>query len=1019
MAMNYAVKMILVLITLIVAFGLVGTFYSPVVRSLLGITDELTSDGDRIKAYNDLRDQNMESIDSINALLFSVNSLAHIDTNLRGKEEVFLENNFNLEGERYFGETTVTYIDANLEKVTINENYAKQVSDYLIRCQFMFEDNGKDKTRCYEMNVETGQVKISETEIKKALDEIRKEGYINEPGDCDELCIDRARWLKGLWRLKFEDNVIEPNTPLYMCEQDTLIGETIYLSRKEQHNACKTAANTEHKLGMRVKDFYMEQKYGNMDNVNRFIHGYRPSILYYEVADESITEDFEQGLYEWDWDEVILWETVFFAFDFMPGGSEILEFVGKAVGKNVAKGAEKEAAKEWIKPWIKKFVENIPLGKDFIETLRGIRDSFRTFNDFLDELFLKLRLAPYNALLSVIDSKIGKASADNLLRQYGQEFFEKRLFINNAGVDLIEPFTKSLGSDLTSEVKNAAKESLQKKYSQILEEELKNVLGSSETRVLTKQETDIIYSRLNSRIADLKSSLTGILPEEKLISISSSTFMNINKPISEGLEGFSMRGYRQYVKRNLRIMGRFLNYVQRPLTDLTDEEAKVVLKEIIDDNHKRLFKDLNPRDTLSFFRKYGTDPEVLEKEFTSNLNNEELANLKKVAEQFGPGVQMYDDLERYYRNKLRGADRKRTLLLAAMWMVSAKMESDSEIFHPVGTNAFGYKNAISTPVIFDDSMRKFWNYESDESKYEDFFKHYGNSKLEVVDEKTKNTEEEEDTISVYETEAYQGNIPELYNYFVALEKDNKEMNIFDQKPERFYLIAPCKADLDVKITHVECYGKPSPDIDETSLINSFLGRYPTYESGETNPITGEFVEFYDGTNKMLYSLDDNGEPVKHCYNNAWAKFTSGVDITDGTINPFEETYSPVTITVNPSLDRDKVPNYCYAGYDGKEAVIWATLNVGFPLLGTVGGGLTCSAVTAVATGGAGVAAAPICLAAGNLAGGIIGGLIYEGLEAGYMGGRIHWPFHTQSYNDRSTAGIVTDVLDGKENEQGP
>lgn len=1017
MAMSYAVRMILVLITLVTAFLLIGTFYSPVVRSLLGITDELTSDGDRIKAYNDLRNQNMESIDSINALLFSVNSLAHIDTNLRGQEEAFLEDNFNLDGERYFGETTVTYIDANLEKVTINENYAKQVSDYLIRCQFMFEDNGKDKTRCYEMNVETGQVKISETEIKKALDEIRKDGYINEPGDCDELCIDRARWLKGMWRLKFEDNVIEPNNPLYMCEQDTLIGETIYISRKEQHNACKNSGSTEHKLGMRVKDFYMEQKYGNMDNVNRFIHGYRPSILYYEVADESITEDFEQGLYEWDWDEVILWETVFFAFDFMPGGSEILEFVGKAVGKNVAKGAEKEAAKEWLKPIIKNIVEKIPLGKNFIETMRGIRDTFRAFNDFLDELFLKLRLAPYNALVSVLESRIGKASVDNLLKQYGQEFFEQRLF-KNAGA--VEAFVKTLGSDLTQEQREQASEAIKKKYSEILEKELSDML-QSESEILSSENARKLAVRLDNQIPEIKNALKGIVPDSSLDNADELLLMTLNDQLGDGLAGFSMRGYKQYVNRNIRIMGRFLNFLPRTLNnadELTKEQAETILKEIIDDNHKRLFKDLNPRDTMTFFRKYGTDPSVIEKELTSGLSQAEQKNLQIISEQFGPGVQMYDDLERYYRNKLKTGDKRKHLLLAAMWMVSAKMESDAEIFHPVGTNAFGYKNAISTPVIFDDSMRKFWNYESDESKYEDFFKHYGNSKLEAEDEKTKNAEEE-DTISVYETEAYQGNIPELYNYFVALEKDNKEMDIFDQKPERFYLIAPCKADLDVKITHVECYGKPSPDIDETSLINSFLGRYPTYESGETNPVTGEFVEFYDGTNKMLYSLDDNGEPVKHCYNNAWAKITSGVDITDGTINPFEETYSPVTITVNPSLDRDKVPNYCYAGYDGKEAIIWATLNVGFPLLGTVGGGLTCSAVTAVATGGAGVAAAPICLAAGNLLGGIVGGLIYEGLEAGYMGGRIHWPYHTQSYNDRSTAGIVTDILDGKENEQGP
>jgi hypothetical protein len=376
------------------------------------------------------------------------------------------------------------------------------------------------------------------------------------------------------------------------------------------------------------------------------------------------------------------------------------------------------------------------------------------------------------------------------------------------------------------------------------------------------------------------------------------------------------------------------------------------------------------------------------------------------------------ELERSFRKQLdeKGisanpyANKRFYLFLAAAWMVNSKMESDSEMFHAVGTNAFGYKNAISTPAVFDDTLREDWSFDDSrerEDTYYDFFEHFGGSSTKP--QKSDKDEEAEDyKTQLYQSERYTGTIPELEHYFVALTKD-KFRFWWDQRPERFYLVAPCKADVDVKVTKIECYGEPLSYEKSKSKWNSFFGNEAKYETGTKNELLsgsdeypdGIVPDFYDksasGEETMLYSLDENGELIKDCQTNMGAYFKEK-------INPFDSPYTPTTIEINPILDKRQDPNYCYAGYDFEETKMYLAFNVALPMTTSLVGGAACSAAT-LGT------AAPICFALGGYVGSIAGGLAYEAIEAGYLGGRVHWPYHTQEISiGKQTQYAVQDAI---------
>ena len=243
MAMSIAVKAILVLLTIVAVVSMTVSLTNPAVRLLLGFADEASIDQQTLDYYPQSRDINKETINSINALLFSINTVAHYDTNLNSPSarEKFLDKMFSDEQERKFGNQIVKYTFSNVETVYVDDystdSGKAEVIDSLLRCYYMFEDNGKKKTRCFEMDINGESFSVDDLANYK---EEYKTKYCTGDEDCSDI-ID----------LLFKNNAKRIETVgsvgnnFYMCAEagsshiSHLFTDRIYLTTSLDHHSCK------------------------------------------------------------------------------------------------------------------------------------------------------------------------------------------------------------------------------------------------------------------------------------------------------------------------------------------------------------------------------------------------------------------------------------------------------------------------------------------------------------------------------------------------------------------------------------------------------------------------------------------------------------------------------------------------------------------------------------------------------------------------------------------------------------
>ncbi|MBT6820800.1 hypothetical protein HOA56_00090 [archaeon] len=216
---------------------------------------------------------------------------------------------------------------------------------------------------------------------------------------------------------------------------------------------------------------------------------------------------------------------------------------------------------------------------------------------------------------------------------------------------------------------------------------------------------------------------------------------------------------------------------------------------------------------------------------------------------------------------------------------------------------------------------------------------------------------------IYNSKKYNGLLPEVEEYFLALQGDQHYW--IDQSIKRFHIVSPCKADMMVKVTQCECYGGPEDPIDVSIGPINLIDQNGKYETGKYNPTLDEIIPHFDGKNPSLYSINpDTGAIIKECIPpNIFEKIAPWA----------QNTYKPLCIEINPVLDKNQQDNYCYKGTTPPGLI---PLDIALRWVLPV----TCFGATA-ATGPGAILATAAC--------DVVGELTYSTIENKCT----HWPIH--------------------------
>ena len=1015
MPMDNAVKAILVILTIVATIGMFASLTSPAVRVLMGFADESTLDDNSKDEYIYSRQMNEETINSINALLFSINSIAHYDTNLKTQTEkdAFTDEMFSVEQERKFGATTVRYTLSNIETVFIEDLNSDEgretLIDALIRCHYMFEDNGKKKTRCF--GIESKAASLNFGELKSFATNFR------ETNSCNENCKETIDTLFNPLALASDKQVVEIDGSIgnnfVICAEPSagdishVWTDRVYLSPSLSHHSCdvEREARNDDVLGMKIEDFYLKQDVGPISTLEKFVKGYKPNILYYQMADPVIAQDFEAAIFTFDVWDVIKWELIGSAlFDFIPAMKPVRKFAGawlKSTGKEIVQRAVKEGAEataeEIGQQWFKELFQEVGEKLSNAKGIGGVYNALKSVIERVQNVVQGIKNIPSSAINKAVTGLLGETgetATDRAIRvmTVKKEIRRSLKLENMFQGEFVDQYLKAAGRS-TSE--------LQEEFVEKLSKESFDRMAKGQSGEITEQEFQEAFEDVFGQYKDeMGEFYEYYLKNPRIVT------EKYNKEFIERFSGDLGAQMLKEIRINSRIWSKFELRLNRIFnTGIGPEEQLKIVRELMEESPDEVFGEMlsSRNDMRRFLSSFSLDLDAFTKipgpEGKMLLGAGDIDTFISKVDEFPLSAKYGAALETHMKdlgikeivgNPLK---KKRHILILGLGFLRAKEVSDEEIFHPIGINSFGYKTSISTPAIFDDYLRKDWDYnkekkkKDEDNKYHDYFLHYGDSVIPGVNDKKEEEEEEEPSYEeqVYVTEKYTGTIPALRNYFVALIKDQRRF-WFDQPPDRFYLVAPCKADVNVQLTQIECWGKPQEAKKPTNLISSLFAKEAKYATGTFNPLLDKREEHFDGKNQMLYQVDENKDIIKLCdKKNLWEGIT------------FDDPYTPMTITVDPVLDRSLEMNYCYEGIDEQMMVANVLLNYAIPIAGGLIGGAACGGV-------------PICLFASGAISGAIGGTAYMALETGAvdkvpglstfmntMGiqtAGYHWPYHS-------------------------
>ena len=382
------------------------------------------------------------------------------------------------------------------------------------------------------------------------------------------------------------------------------------------------------------------------------------------------------------------------------------------------------------------------------------------------------------------------------------------------------------------------------------------------------------------------------------------------------------------------------NEILLSIHDMPDTTKEDYFKDFTEQNSK-FYNKLKSKDRVNIIRKHKiiVSMALVEQDINQELRNEFGISsakprtgydniLKSIVKELDPIITVVLDYEKESLD-----------LMSELSLSSLRLESVNNKFYFYGTNSIGFTTPYKATIVYDDRFTKNWEWDQDSDLYSDYFKHFGGYvgdkcdscnickqecalECEDCNENQCETQCENQCETClkekekYDNQRYRGLLQEVNRYYLSLIKDKSLL--ISQANQRFHLVSPCNADLNIKITQCECYGNPVEEDWRTRLppfVRDIMFDIPFYfETGEYNPLLEKQVPNFDGENQMLYALDEKGHIVKEC------SPQSILDkVPDWVPLPDQQVYTPLCMEINPILspgavlDDGEAPNYCYRG----------------------------------------------------------------------------------------------------------
>ncbi|MBN2421876.1 hypothetical protein JXB41_01500 [Candidatus Woesearchaeota archaeon] len=1020
----------LLLVLAVIGFSLyfVGKTLGPSVKSLLGLSDISAFDDDIIDRYTESLIEDKEAVDSMKALLYSINRLAWFDTyygetawswddEIDITEELEKEyyyisggetkslGSFNSFGRKY-GQTEVIPTIMDMDIITYSGSREEILSAFarnIVECYLMYKDVGKNNIRCFVADFsEIGSLEIDYQTIKggfRLLEDNPDLYGCNE--DCQNVVhgvsgIDRGNpdaWVLDVKgdKITNKNSIDTPENIIRICAEDGSGGgegikehwsdfftaDRIYITT--DLSKCKSPVDSL-LFGFIVKDFNLPDYDRGLGwtlagAVQFFTNSYGDPkyITYYEQFPKG--EDVSWGATGFE-DAL-----AFFAAEVtcQVAVSLVFKLIGhNPVGKPVEAILNAIKARVLICGVISHAVKLlVQYGGDLTQINDQIillfDDLLYTIRQSLDEIYARLSGVDLKELFDekhppwlksyIIVKYAGKNYIEDNFILLSQEINEEKDFsvleedYVNSYIDTIDEFyltnellpESSLNPDFTEALElNFKSISIEDRGLEPYKDELAEIMTA---RIGSFMDTSLFeFYWLFNTVADTNDNLVMLYGSEERIE-DISYYQEDNKKI----DGFPAK-QKHEIRAKIDLA-----------TDMAIEE-----------------QNLNPL----IYTQFGiTD--------SGDIN----IKLNEKFSQLTQGI----SLDSFYVSQkgIEDITSERELLTKEIILYKLKSQTESDKFRFMGTNAVGLKTPYRAVIPFDDKHTKSWNWNIDKEHYIDYFEHYGGNwqPLDVEESKEEERDATDEEIGKYYSERYFGLLPEVDRYFLSLVRDQNKIipgfttDVADellglrQQNIRFHLVSPCKADLLIKVTQCECWGKPT---EETTLaaipdaLVNYAGIMNLYETGKYNEIYDLVVPHFDGENPMIYQIDPaTGQLIKECKEKNLLDFVSS-----GLF--FDSRYTPLCIEINPIMDQDTNPNYCYRGYEQPFfKVAHFAFNWGLPLAGG-----TIGLVATAATGGTDLGSMTML---GFSTGSIVGALgdifLVETLEAACT----RWPKHGGIY----------------------
>lgn len=948
-------KVVSIILALIVLVGLLtgfGLFKAPVTFLAEKIAEVVQPWGTATPFTETGRD---EAYDSVQALMYSINRVAWWDTYEGNNLEVYktFEKNFN----RVKVVPTIHDSDAISFSTDPKDVTLHAIAYKMKDCRMMFLDKGKENTHCANLDFKdyTGS-QITKDEILDAI-EIEKAKCTTK--DCTNL-------FKEL-----KKNKIELKSELKKPRETTMCikkhGLSFRLIFTENINECTLPENDlKFKYGIKVQEFILPQEIKRIDGSASLgsaiaytieewldVHGDPKYIMYYEHFPEGEDQYWHPAAYKVDYLTILAVEGAFMLLDFIP--------LGKLIKKIPIVGPFIESVQKMISDVVSRPGSIINVMKEFVDEklprmLKGVAP------EFFEAMIAKLN-RNNKFFISLLTQELTFEAGEKTIKELTSEFAEQ-YGSRELGEDLVQTLIEKTQTEFIPEVveefgERTISESgtrLSQEASQELQEKIIKEIQEMGLEV-SDEMTEKIAKGLDTTL-DIDDYMK-ISRRGKLAAESNEYLEKIFKKINDGdydalVKAYSDMGWLDTMKPE-----EFAKY-QKTIGKSIDASLELQYK------------------NLQLLESMGVDPDTFVK--LSRVEKEAVLDnaMEKFFEKAGMDNSQFKS-KRFWSAVKGYTTKKRHLVTAMAVILNDRLLSINEKFTPVGTNAIGVRTPFLATSVYDDTYTKYWDWEDDEDKkeYENFFNYYAGYGDEGITE-------EQGT-------RYRGLLKEVGRYYISLQKDPKTFWSGQQPNDRFHLVSPCKADVYVRVTQCECYGKPKTSKEgiDVPIIGNMFARQGVYETGARNPeLDGQTISNFDGKNKMLYTIGENGVIVKECDPPGAWKEAWGV----------EAQYKPMCVVVNPVLDTEYPDNYCYHGKTPDWLVAAdITLNYVGPIAASLAAagttGLVCGTVAAPATAGVGaLIGAPAC---GTIFGGLVGG------AAGMIGGVVYanlalneaWPNH--------------------------